>query len=223
MSSYATSRPSRTPMSLVLFHLVYKNYYVNPDTGEVFNVKHKSGKPLKISRGEGRYNWFLVYWDGHYTSRKLEEIVYEAKHGLIPKGKTVVHIDGNEKNNALSNLALLNKKDVPRKPYLSKRTVVKEELSPNARRVITYKTHVFTNLYFDPADDSFYEFRDGVYRKKRVNNSNIMEITDSNNRIAKLNYYVMIKKLFPDNPVGKREKIDCDCQTSSHDEIDDSV
>lgn len=75
------------------------NYSVNT-VGQVMNNKTKN-----LVKGSLRNGYLRVTINGHYYS--IHRLIYETFIGPIPEGMYIDHIDGNRKNNSLTNLRLV--------------------------------------------------------------------------------------------------------------------
>jgi hypothetical protein len=84
----------------------YPNYTVDED-GQVF----RDGRPVKQTPARKRYLTVNLSMNGKSSRRTVHRVVLEAFVGLRPKGMHGCHLDGDNTNNRLSNLAWLTPKE----------------------------------------------------------------------------------------------------------------
>lgn len=80
----------------------YSGYYVS-NRGRVRSKKYGL---LKAYCGRG-YPQVKVFKDGRGYTRNIHRLMCYAFYGPVPQGKCVNHIDGNKRNNLLSNLEVV--------------------------------------------------------------------------------------------------------------------
>lgn len=68
-------------------------------------IRHRKEKILKYSECY-RYHMIELYKNGSYKKYLVHRIVYESFFGKIDNGFLIHHIDGNKKNNNISNLQI---------------------------------------------------------------------------------------------------------------------
>ena len=88
-------------------HPIYNKYAVNGFSPIIDVVKKENYFGVEIYDGYS----FVKMGKENYP---LHNFVWECFNGIIPEGKVVVHIDGNKRNNVISNLDLTtpNENDV---------------------------------------------------------------------------------------------------------------
>lgn len=101
-----------TKDEFIAFCLASGQIITNPETGEIYTTKGPGGMALKKPK-------LLIGSDiNGYTAHKIvsgdvrhmcrsHRIVWIDSYGIIPDGKVIDHINGNKKDNRLSNLQLL--------------------------------------------------------------------------------------------------------------------
>ena len=91
-------------------HPVYILYAASED-GIIINVKHG----LPISYRQHPENYFMHCGVRNVgcskrLQRQVHRFVFECHNGIIPKGKIIIHINGNKKDNRLCNLQINTRK-----------------------------------------------------------------------------------------------------------------
>lgn len=92
----------------------YPNYTVT-DEGDVYSTKWgypKQLKPQKASQSKKGYVQVRLFNEEYKTGRLqyIHRLVYSSFRGDIPKDLELDHIDGNPRNNNLSNLQLITRR-----------------------------------------------------------------------------------------------------------------
>lgn len=96
----------------------YEGYKCS-NTGKVFSLKTK--RLIDFSGKNERYLCFYPCEDSKKVKYKVHHCIWEAFNGLIPDGYVVHHINGNSKDNRLSNLCLMDALDHQRLHYKEKK------------------------------------------------------------------------------------------------------
>jgi hypothetical protein len=88
------------------------DYKINMTTGTLCN---KRGKILGAKQNAG---YILVNLPG--KKMLLHRLIYIQRHGAVPAGRVIDHIDGNKLNNAISNLQAITNSENIKKAYADK-------------------------------------------------------------------------------------------------------
>lgn len=105
--------------------VLQNNKYEVDEVGNVFN--RKTGR--KLSQQVCRKGYFSVKLQGKRF--KTHRLILASFHGEIPKAMTVNHIDGNKKNNSISNLEwLTNSQNIKHSAIIGLRNYNKKESHP---------------------------------------------------------------------------------------------
>ena len=89
----------------------FSKYYLASKSGQILSLKWNKRRILKLNNNCWGYLVFNFYENDKKRQYFVHRFVYECFKGTIPKGKETDHIDGDKKNNLISNLQLLTKKE----------------------------------------------------------------------------------------------------------------
>ena len=89
----------------------FSKYYLASKSGQILSLKWNKRRILKLNINCWGYLVFNFYENNKKRQYFVHRFVYECFNGEIPKGKETDHIDGDKKNNLISNLQLLTKKE----------------------------------------------------------------------------------------------------------------
>lgn len=78
--------------------------YVVSSLGQVASTKGGQFRILSGGKTEMGYRNVLLYQDGQRVGRRVHQLVSLVFHGPRPEGLQIRHLDGNQLNNAASNL-----------------------------------------------------------------------------------------------------------------------
>jgi hypothetical protein len=81
----------------------FPDYEVS-DLGQVASLKRGEREILAGGKTEMGYRNVLLYRDGRRVGRRVHQLVALVFHGPRPEGLVIRHLDGNQLNNAASNL-----------------------------------------------------------------------------------------------------------------------
>ena len=98
----------------------FSKYYLASKSGQILSLKWNKRRILKLNNNCWGYLVFNFYENNKKRQYFVHRFVYECFNGEIPKGKETDHIDGDKKNNLISNLQLLTKKENIRKSKCKK-------------------------------------------------------------------------------------------------------
>jgi len=90
--------------------------YAITDTGNVYSLKwakKRKLKPQRASQSKKGYVQVRLFNEDYKKGRLqyIHRLVWESFRGDIPKDKEIDHIDGNPRNNKLSNLQILTRRE----------------------------------------------------------------------------------------------------------------
>lgn len=81
----------------------FPGYFATPN-GEIWSMKH--GRPHPLREGSnGRYAIMILCRNGKRVGRQLHRLVLETFRGPCPDGMQARHLNGDRKENGISNLA----------------------------------------------------------------------------------------------------------------------
>ena len=101
------------------FHPFIKDYLASR-CGKILSLKWNKKRILKIHKTTNGYFDFKICENNKKRNYSIHRFVYQTFKGVIPKGMETDHIDGDKKNNSISNLQLLTKKENIRKSKCKK-------------------------------------------------------------------------------------------------------
>ena len=115
-------------MEKLIQHPIYKDYFADLSTGEVFSYKYNKIKKLKPSNTTQIYLNFNIRFNNKTINKKVHTFIYECGIQSIPiysnkssEGLTINHIDSNRLNNSFTNLELIsNRKNTQLNSKISK-------------------------------------------------------------------------------------------------------
>ena len=98
----------------------FTKYYLASKSGQILSLKRREKKILKLLTTRYGYLEFNFYENNKRRHYSVHRFVFECFKGAIPKGMETDHVDGDKKNNSISNLQLLSKKENIRKSNCKK-------------------------------------------------------------------------------------------------------
>ena len=101
------------------FHPYHKDYLASK-CGKILSLKWNNKRILKFGKTGDNYLKFCFCENNKKSYYLIHRFVYECIKGIIPKGMETDHVDGDKKNNSISNLQLLTKKENIRKSNCKK-------------------------------------------------------------------------------------------------------
>ena len=101
------------------FHPFHKDYLASC-YGKILSLKRNKKRILKLNTLRNGYLYFGLHINNTQKNYLVHRFVYECFKGVIPKGMETDHIDADKKNNSISNLQLLTKKENIRKSCCKK-------------------------------------------------------------------------------------------------------
>ena len=101
------------------FHPYHKEYLASK-CGKILSLKWNNKRILKLQKISSGYLEFNLFENNKKRHYLIHRFVYECFKGIIPKGMETDHVDGDKKNNSISNLQLLTKKENIRKSNCKK-------------------------------------------------------------------------------------------------------
>ena len=101
------------------WHPYHKDYLASK-CGKILSLKQKEKKILKFRNNGNNYLSFNFSENNKKRNYYIHRYVFETFKGEIPKGMETDHVDGDKKNNSISNLQLLSKKENIRKSKCKK-------------------------------------------------------------------------------------------------------
>lgn len=129
------------------FEILKKNtdYRINLKTGTIIN---KHNRILKTKMNGRIYHTVSIKGCNGYLSR----VVYAQKHGPIPVGYDVDHIDDNPSNNCIDNLQVLTRreniiKSIPNRDYSFTKNNVKNAQHVKAINIETKEVIIYKSIY----------------------------------------------------------------------------
>jgi hypothetical protein len=101
---------------LKFIELARIGYYVVSENGEIFKTvcrscNSKCFMKVKFCMDRGGYTRLKFNYEGKRYQILVHRVVYSFFNGEIPDGMQINHIDGDKKNNALSNLELVTPRE----------------------------------------------------------------------------------------------------------------
>lgn len=132
-------------------YLPYCNVLVNPEKGTIISVK---GRLL----GTGsKYLMCSLIEEEKQKTKYVHRVIYECVFGKIPEDKDIDHIDGNTKNNKISNLQLLTHrenllkamKNRTHQVYHNKEMKPVEAFNPDTWEYITFPSECRASKYLN--------------------------------------------------------------------------
>ena len=94
--------------------------YLASRCGKILSLKWNKKRILKLYTKRNGYLEFNFYENNKKRHYSVHRFVFECFKGAIPKGMETDHVDGDKKNNSISNLQLLTKKENIRKSKCKK-------------------------------------------------------------------------------------------------------
>ena len=101
------------------YHPFIKDYLASK-CGKILSIKWNKKRILKLRKTTNGYLDFKICENNKKRNYSIHRFVYQTFKGVIPKGMETDHIDGDKKNNSISNLQLLTKKENIRKSKCKK-------------------------------------------------------------------------------------------------------
>ena len=98
----------------------FTKYYLASKCGKILSLKRREKKILKLIKRRDGYLEFNFCENNKKRHYYIHRFVFETFKGSIPKGMETDHVDGDKKNNSISNLQLLNHKENVRKSCCKK-------------------------------------------------------------------------------------------------------
>ena len=89
----------------------FSENYLASKNGKILSIKWNKRRILKLNINCWGYLVFNFYENNKKRHYSVHRFVYETFNDVIPKGMETDHIDGDKKNNSISNLQLLTKKE----------------------------------------------------------------------------------------------------------------
>ena len=128
--------------------------YLASKNGKILSIKWNKKRILKFGNNGKNYLKFVFHENNKKRNYYIHRFVFETFKGEIPKGMEIDHVDGDKKNNSISNLQLLTKKENIRKScckkMISLNIETKEEIIFDSLKEVAefyqiHKTTVFRN------------------------------------------------------------------------------
>ena len=128
--------------------------YLASKNGKILSIKWNKKRILKFRKTGSNYLTFCFYENNKKRDYYIHRFVFETFKGEIPKGMEIDHVDGDKKNNSISNLQLLLHKENVRKSnckkMISLNIETKEEIIFDSLKEVAefyqiHKTTVFRN------------------------------------------------------------------------------
>ena len=101
------------------WHPYHKDYLASK-CGKILSLKYKEKRILKFRKTRNNYLTFHFCENNKKINYYIHRFVFETFKGAIPKGMEIDHVDGDKKNNLITNLQLLTKKENIRKSKCKK-------------------------------------------------------------------------------------------------------
>ena len=88
-------------------------YYAKFDKYGTYSNAYEQEEKIKPIKAQsiGKYLKYTLWQNHKGLQIPAHRVVYEAFNGPIPKGMEIHHIDGNPKNNHISNLQMLSREE----------------------------------------------------------------------------------------------------------------
>ena len=127
------------------FYHPFSKYYLASICGKILSLKRREKKVLKLIKRRDGYLTFYFCENNKKRHYYIHRFVFECFKGAIPKGMETDHVDGDKKNNSISNLQLLTKKENIRKS--------------NCKKVISFNLETQEEKIFDSITEAgeFYQ------------------------------------------------------------------
>ena len=87
---------------------------IRPEAGKVARIIEATGDILDYKEEFSNNGYARIKYTnklGRRVNKRVHRMVWEHVNGKIPKGYIIHHIDENKKNNSISNLQIMKKKD----------------------------------------------------------------------------------------------------------------
>ena len=101
------------------WHPFHKDYLASK-CGKILSLKQKEKRILKLRKTRNNYLRFCLCENNKKKDYYIHRFIYECFKGEIPKGMEIDHVDGDKRNNLMSNLQLLTKKENLQKSHCKK-------------------------------------------------------------------------------------------------------
>ena len=101
------------------WHPFHKDYLASK-CGKILSLKYNKKRILKFRKNRNNYLTFHFCENNKKRNFYIHRFVFETFKGSIPKGMEIDHVDGDKKNNSITNLQLLTKKENIRKSCCKK-------------------------------------------------------------------------------------------------------
>ena len=122
--------------------------YLASRCGKILSLKRKEKKILKLNKKRDGYLDFYFYENNKRIHYYVHRFVFECFKGEIPKGMEIDHVDGDKKNNSISNLQLLSHKENIRKSKCKK--VISFNLETQDEKILIVSKKRLNIINFNP-------------------------------------------------------------------------
>jgi hypothetical protein len=136
---------------LLFLEMVKKGWFTVSETGDILMLycrKYKRNCRRNVLQQSPNGYWFVRF---HYEGKKLSawahRVVYSYFKGEIPDGLVINHIDGNRKNNNLSNLEAVTQKENIMHGMFVTRKVLYGERHPRTHLTVKDVTRIYFSFH----------------------------------------------------------------------------